>query len=292
MIRAAGAVLWRQKSHNEIEIAIIHRPRYDDWSLPKGKIEDGESALECAYRELFEETGIRANFTRQLDSIEYEDNGQSKRVIYWAAQSLNPLIEFVANEEVDQLQWLSPTDALEALTHPLDAQVLGNFIKQPANTDTLIILRHTKALDRGDWDTDDSQRPLSDLGWAQAQKLISRMAPYVIDEIYTSDYLRCLQTVAPLADARRIVPVAVPNLNEATFEMDPQRSITFANALKQDQKNILVCSHNPIIPTMLRGILNTKLKNRDLIKLEPGDAWIIHRVNGEIIGLDFYSISN
>jgi 8-oxo-(d)GTP phosphatase len=292
MIRAAGAVLWRQKSHNEIEIAIIHRPRYDDWSLPKGKIEDGESALECAYRELFEETGIRANFTRQLDSIEYEDNGQSKRVIYWAAQSLNPLIEFVANEEVDQLQWLSPTDALEALTHPLDAQVLGNFIKQPANTDTLIILRHTKALDRGDWDTDDSQRPLSDLGWAQAQKLITRMAPYVIDEIYTSDYLRCLQTVAPLADARRIVPVAVPNLNEATFEIDPQRSITFANALKQDQKNILVCSHNPIIPTMLRGILNTTLKNRDLIKLEPGDAWIIHRVNGEIIGLDFYSISN
>ncbi len=292
MIRAAGAVLWRQKRHNEIEIALIHRPRYGDWSLPKGKIEDGESALECAYRELFEETGIRARFTRQLDSIEYEDNGQIKRVLYWAAQSLNPLIEFVANEEVDQLQWLSPTDAIKMLTHSSDAKVLENFISQAPNTDTLIILRHTKALERGDWDEDDSLRPLEDVGQAQAHQLVNRFAPFAIDEIYTSDYLRCLQTVAPLADARRIVPVAIPNLNEANFELDPQRAITFANALKQDQKNILICSHNPVIPTMLRGILNTKLKNRDLIKLEPGDAWVVHRVNGEIVGLDFYSATN
>lgn len=292
MIRAAGAVLWRQKTHNDIEIALIHRPRYDDWSLPKGKVEDGESALECAYREVFEETGIYAQFTRQLDSIEYEDNGQTKRVLYWAAQSLNPLLEFVANEEVDQLQWLSPADALSTLTHPSDAQVVSNFMSQVPNTDTLIILRHTKALERGDWDADDSLRPLEDGGQAQAHQLVSRMAPFAIDEIYTSDYLRCLQTVAPLADAKRIVPVAVPNLNEETFELDPQRAITFANALKQDQKNILICSHNPVIPTMLRGILNTKLKNRDLIKLEPGDAWIVHRVSGEIVGLDFYSIAN
>lgn len=292
MIRAAGAVLWRQKTHNEIEIALIHRPRYDDWSLPKGKVEDGESALECAHRELFEETGIDAQFTRQLDSIEYEDNGQTKRVLYWAAQSLNPLLEFVANEEVDQLKWLSPTDALTTLTHPSDAQVLGNFMSQAPNTDTLIILRHTKALERGDWDEDDSLRPLAESGQAQAHQLVSRMAPFAIDEIYTSDYLRCLQTVAPLADAKQIVPVAVPNLNEETFELDPQRAITFANALKQDQKNILICSHNPVIPTMLRGILSTKLKNRDLIKLEPGDAWIVHRVNGEIMGLDFYSITH
>lgn len=292
MIRAAGAVLWRQKSHNEIEIALIHRPRYDDWSLPKGKIEENESALECAYREIFEETGIRANFTRQLDSIEYEDNGQSKRVIYWAAQSTSATSNFVANEEVDQLQWLSPSAALETLSHPLDAQVLQRFIEQPANTDTWIILRHTKALERGDWDSDDSKRPLSDLGFEQARKLINRMLPYRIDEIYTSDYLRCMQSVAPLATSRELVPVTIADLNEETFEFDPQKAISFANALKQDQKNILICSHNPIIPTMLRGILNTSLKSRKLIKLEPGDAWIVHRVNGEITGLDFYSINN
>jgi 8-oxo-dGTP diphosphatase len=83
----------------------------------------------------------------------------------------------------------------------------------------------------------------------------------------------------------------IPNLNEENFELDPERAISFANAVKQDEKNILICSHNPVIPTMLRGILNTKLKNKDLIKLEPGDAWIVHRVRGEIVGLDFLAIS-
>ena len=80
-------------------------------------------------------------------------------------------------------------------------------------------------------------------------------------------------------------------MNEEMFKQDPERAISFANAVKQDEKNILICSHNPVIPTILRGILNTKLKNKDLIKLEPGDAWIVHRVRGEIVALDFLAIS-
>jgi 8-oxo-(d)GTP phosphatase len=117
------------------------------------------------------------------------------------------------------------------------------------------------------------------------------LAPFAIDEIYTSDFTRCVQTVTPLGESRGLAVSKVPSLNEATFESDPERSITFANALKQDERNILICSHNPVIPTMLRGILNTKLKNKDLIKLEPGDAWLVHRVKGEIVALDYLSIS-
>jgi 8-oxo-dGTP diphosphatase len=132
---------------------------------------------------------------------------------------------------------------------------------------------------------------LSEVGFDQSQLLIKHLEPFAIDEIYTSDYVRCVQTVTPLAHARGLSVTQVPSLNEETFEEDPMRSISFANALKQDEKNILICSHNPVIPTMLRGILNTKLKNRDLIKLEPGDAWIVHRVRGEIVGLDYLSIS-
>jgi 8-oxo-dGTP diphosphatase len=97
--------------------------------------------------------------------------------------------------------------------------------------------------------------------------------------------------VTPLAQSRGLKITEIPNLNEENFELDPERAISFANAVKQDEKNILICSHNPVIPTMLRGILNTKLKNKDLIKLEPGDAWIVHRVRGEIVGLDFLAIS-
>ena len=292
MIRAAGALLWRETPDREIEIALIHRPRYEDWSLPKGKIEPGETALQCAYRELLEETGVRGLFTRQLGSVEYEETGQIKRVIFWSAQCAPHVDEFSPNEEVDQLLWLSPDAATEKVTHTSDKEIIGNFLSENSRTDTLIILRHTKALERGDWDETDSQRTLNEYGFDQAQLLIKHLEPYAIEEIYTSDYLRCVQTVTPIAHSRGLTITHVPSLNEETFESDPTRSVAFANALKQDEKNILICSHNPVIPTMLRGILNTKLKNKDLIKLEPGDAWIVHRVKGEIVGLDYLSINN
>lgn len=290
MIRAAGALLWREIAAGEIEIALVHRPRYDDWSLPKGKIDENETALACAYREVFEETGIKARFTRQLGSAEYQDNGAQKRVKYWVAQALGASV-FVANEEVDQLRWLKPTDSIELATHQSDKEMIERFLEIAEPTDTLIILRHTKALERGDWDGDDSLRTLNESGLAQAKSLIEHLAPFAIDEIYTSDFTRCVQTVSPLGESRGLVVSKVPSLNEATFESDPERSISFANALKQDERNILICSHNPVIPTMLRGILNTKLKNKDLIKLEPGDAWLVHRVKGEIVALDYLAIS-
>ena len=292
MIRAAGALLWRDNSDLSIEVALIHRPRYDDWSLPKGKLEMGETALQCAYREVHEETGIRATFTRQLGTVEYEESGQEKRVKYWAAHCALNNSEFVPNEEVDQMRWLTPSQALDQATHDSDKSIIEKFMSEEQHTDTLIILRHTKSLERGDWDEADSLRTLDEIGFDQAQLLIKHLEPFAIDELYTSDYTRCVQTVTPLAHARGLSITAVPSLNEESFELDPEKAISFANALKQDEKNILICSHNPVIPSMLRGILNTKLKNKDLIKLEPGDAWIVHRVRGEIVGLDYLSISN
>ena len=292
MIRAAGALLWREVDSRNLEIALIHRPRYDDWSLPKGKIEGGETALQCAYREVFEETGIKASLTRQLGTVEYEESGELKRVIFWSAHCSLDTGTFVVNEEVDELVWFTPEDALVKATHDSDRQIIDSFQAQEPRTDTLIILRHTKALERGDWDEADSERTLDEVGFDQAQLLIKHLEPFAIDEVYTSNYTRCVQTVTPLSHSRGLTITQVPSLNEETFENDPQRSVAFANALKQDEKNILICSHNPVIPTMLRGILNTKLKNKDLIKLEPGDAWIVHRVRGEIVGLDYLSITN
>jgi 8-oxo-dGTP diphosphatase len=289
VIRAAGALLWRETSELKIEIALIHRPRYDDWSLPKGKIEEGESSLRCAFREVIEETGITPQFGRELGSVEYKEPAGLKRVKYWAAKALTD--EFLPNEEVDEIKWLNPEDALARATHESDKTIIKNFLTQEPRTDTLIIVRHTKALERGDWDDDDSKRTLDERGLTQSKQLIQHLEPFGIDEIYSSDYIRCVQTVTPLAQSRGLKITEIPNLNEANFEFDPERAISFANAVKQDEKNILICSHNPVIPTMLRGILNTKLKNKDLIKLEPGDAWIVHRVRGEIVGLDFLAIS-
>lgn len=291
MIRAAGALLWRENSELKIEIALIHRPRYDDWSLPKGKVEEGETSLRCAFREVMEETGITPRFGRELGTVEYEEIGGLKRVKYWSAKAPKNHPEFEVNEEVDEIRWLMPNEALALATHQSDKDIVESFLTTEPHTDTLIILRHTKALERGDWDDDDSKRTLDERGFLQAEALIEHLQPYSLDEIYSSNYIRCVQTVTPLGQARDLKITEIPNLNEENFEADPERSISFANAVKQDEKNILICSHNPVIPTMLRGILNTKLKNKDLIKLEPGDAWIVHRVRGEIVALDFLAIS-
>lgn len=291
MIRAAGALLWRENSELKIEIALIHRPRYDDWSHPKGKLEEGEASLLCAFREVIEETGITPQFGRELGSVEYKEPAGLKRVKYWAAKAPYNSEKFVVNEEVDQIKWLSPEDALGLATHESDRAIIELFLAQEPRTDTLIILRHTKALERGDWDGDDSKRTLDERGIQQSHQLIQHLQPFAINEIYTSNYTRCVQTVTPLGNSRGLSITEIPNLNEEIFGLDPERSISFANAVKQDEKNILICSHNPVIPTMLRGILNTKLKNKDLIKLEPGDAWVVHRVRGEIVGLDFLAIS-
>jgi 8-oxo-dGTP diphosphatase len=291
VIRAAGALLWRENSELKIEIALIHRPRYDDWSHPKGKLEEGETSLRCAFREVIEETGITPQFGRELGSVEYKEPAGLKRVKYWAAKAPYNSEKFVVNEEVDQIKWLSPEDALGLATHESDREIIENFLAQEPRTDTLIILRHTKALERGDWDGDDSKRTLDERGIQQSHQLIQHLQPFAINEIYTSNYTRCVQTVTPLGNSRGLSITEIPNLNEEIFGLDPERSISFANAVKQDEKNILICSHNPVIPTMLRGILNTKLKNKDLIKLEPGDAWVVHRVRGEIVGLDFLAIS-
>ena len=291
MIRAAGALLWRENSELRIEIALIHRPRYDDWSLPKGKIEEGETSLHCAFREVIEETGITPTFGRELGSVEYKEPTGLKRVKYWSARAPYSSEEFVVNEEVDQIKWLSSENALTLATHQSDRTIIENFLTIEPRTDTLIILRHTKALERGDWDGDDSKRTLDERGLQQSEQLVHQLKPFALDEIYTSNYTRCVQTVTPLGQSRGLSITEIPNLNEEMFRLDPERSISFANAVKQDEKNILICSHNPVIPTMLRGILNTKLKNKDLIKLEPGDAWVVHRVRGEIVALDFLAIS-
>ena len=291
MIRAAGALLWRENSELKIEIALIHRPRYDDWSLPKGKVEEGETSLRCAFREVMEETGITPRFGRELGTVEYEEIGGLKRVKYWSAKAPKNHPEFEVNEEVDEIRWLMPNEALALATHQSDKDIVESFLTTEPHTDTLIIMRHTKALERGDWDDDDSKRTLDERGFLQAEALIEHLQPFSLDEIYSSNYIRCVQTVTPLGRVRELKITEIPNLNEENFEADPERSISFANAVKQDEKNILICSHNPVIPTMLRGILNTKLKNKDLIKLEPGDAWIVHRVRGEIVALDFLAIS-
>jgi 8-oxo-dGTP diphosphatase len=124
-VKAAGGVIRRADG----AIAVVHRPRYDDWSLPKGKLDPGETWEQAALREVWEETGLRCTLGRELSPTFYRDRkGRSKAVRYWL-MDLSEDVAFTPNDEVDELRWLAPDEAAALLTYPRDAELAQEVTK-------------------------------------------------------------------------------------------------------------------------------------------------------------------
>ena len=122
-VKAAGGVVWR-RAGDTVAIAVAHRPRYDDWSLPKGKLDEGEAWEEAALREVEEETGMRCRLGEELEPVGYQDRkGRDKVVRYWLMEPEDDT-DFVPNDEVDQLRWLAPAEAADLLSYPHDRELV------------------------------------------------------------------------------------------------------------------------------------------------------------------------
>jgi 8-oxo-dGTP diphosphatase len=122
-VEAAGGVLWRRSDGGDVEIVVVHRPRYDDWSLPKGKLDEGETFEDAARREVEEETGMRCRLGRELGETHYEDRkGRPKVVRYWAMSECEG--DFQANDEVDELRWVPIGDAKRLLSYDFDLELV------------------------------------------------------------------------------------------------------------------------------------------------------------------------
>src|SRR5215471_12465989 len=216
-VQAAGAVLWRARAGGT-EVALVHRPRYDDWSFPKGKSLPGEHVLLTAVREVEEETGVRVALGRRLGSQSYLADGQPKRVEYWAARPVSPE-RFAPNDEVDALAWLPLAEAREQLSYPRDHAVLDTFTAGPLDTAPVILLRHASAVAKKEWrqagHASDLSRPLSGRGRAQAAALAGLLGSFAPAQVISSAAERCLATVAPYADR-----AGVPVLAEPAFTVD------------------------------------------------------------------------
>ena len=286
MIKAAGAILWRRTVNEEIEVALVHRPKYDDWTFPKGILEKDETYLMCAYREVREETGCSAHFGRYLGAVTYLESGAKKLVKYWAAQSKNPSTKFQANAEIDAIEWVTPKEAKGFLTYQDDRKLMKLFRGLEVDTKTYIFLRHATAFDQGDWERPDSDRPLNELGLMQAKKLIDSLVSFGITSIVSSDAHRCRATIEPFAQAMGLQVKLEIDLSAKSFEEDQNISISYLRKLIENEESTLICSHNPIIPRSIKVLTESSYSTQELIPLNPADAWIMHTFNNEILSLE------
>src|SRR3954451_5385083 len=214
-IEAAGGVLWRYAPDGSVEIALVHRPKYDDWSVPKGKLKRREHLLLGAVREVEEETGARVSLGRPLGEIRYLKEGLPKRVRYWSMFALDSL--FVSGDEadeVDELRWLSPTDALGRLSYERDVPAIERFVADLRPTWPLIVARHGSAGDRASWTADDRLRPLDEAGEEQAAVLGSILTAYGVTSVHSADVARCVDTVSAYAASVGTTVVEEPSMSE------------------------------------------------------------------------------
>ncbi|HEU0041375.1 MAG TPA: NUDIX hydrolase, partial [Jiangellaceae bacterium] len=186
-VLAAGAVVWRESARGGLEICLVHRPRYDDWSLPKGKLDPGEHVLAAAVREVAEETGHHVALGRPLPAQRYEADGRPKIVRYWAARADDGAASRSPDAEVDDVVFLPIGAATKRLTHPRDADVVGAFASRPVRTTSLLVLRHSKAVPRKSWSGSDSSRPLSPTGHEHANSLAAPLAALGTQRVLSSD---------------------------------------------------------------------------------------------------------
>jgi 8-oxo-dGTP pyrophosphatase MutT (NUDIX family)/phosphohistidine phosphatase SixA len=286
MIKASGGVVWRRNETDQIEIALVHRPKYDDWSLPKGKVEEHEDSISCAYREILEETGFHVQLGQFLGTTVYENLEGTKSVDYWAAKYLeergipNPF-------EIDLIEWVHLSQISQFELRPTDKEILTRFESIELDTSTLILLRHAKAISREEWSSDDGDRPLASLGLQQAKRLISNLIPYEIKEIHTSSAVRCYETVNPLARALELNYIFSDQLSEYEFSKDKDAAYFYIKDLLKNDFATLICSHNPILPNVVARLFEKSGFDLPITKLEPGDAWILHHLDREVIAVDY-----
>jgi len=284
-IIAAGAVVWRKNKVGEIEVVVIHRPKYDDWSFPKGKADIGEAVIACAHREVLEESNLDTQFGPYLGEVEYETIDGPKIVYFWSAKTITEY-PFTPNSEVDKLEWHSIKNAKKILTLDSDREILSKFSKLEVDTKPFILLRHAKAITRDEWPGDDDDRPLDSLGSYQVDRLVPIYGVYKLEQIHSSDAIRCFDTVNSLARKLDIALEVSEKLSESAYKKDKERAINYCKDLIKEDKSILICSHNPILPKLLNKLTKKAEVEADDEKLLPADSWVIHRNGKEIIQID------
>ena len=272
-VEAAGGVVWRRSSEG-LEVLLVHRPRYDDWTLPKGKLHAGEDHPTAALREVEEETGLRCTLGAELAQSAYVDGRGRPKVVRWWAMTPGEGT-FVPGPEVDEAAWLPVADAASLLSYDRDREVLRSFTSQPG-TAAVLLVRHADAGDRGRWRGDDRVRPLSATGRRQAQALVGQLAGYGVVRVVSSAYVRCVQTVEPLALARQLPLETSPALAEGATRDDVDSLLEQVTGTA-----VVLCTHGDVAGEVLDAL------GRPDGPCAKGSTWVLEPAGRRLVATKY-----
>jgi 8-oxo-(d)GTP phosphatase len=282
VVRAAGGIVWRDRPggarERDIEILLVHRPRYDDWTLPKGKLLPGEDERAGALREVQEESGFLCELVRPVGRVRYHDRyGRPKTVDYFEMRPTEG--RFVPGDEVDQIRWLSPAKAAGALTYPYDRDLVERFGGPGV---PLYLVRHAVAGERAAWPGPDSERPLTPKGWAQAHAVAAGFRDVPLAALLSSPYVRCVQSFEPLAQATGLPIREAAELVEGTR---PDRALAFLQSVADEPAAL--CSHGDVIEGVVRRLLSDGVPRSGRAAFAKGSTWVIRMLEDEPVGVRY-----
>ncbi|MCS5732692.1 NUDIX hydrolase [Herbiconiux daphne] len=258
---AAGAVCWRIVD-GKVNVLVIHRSAHRDVSLPKGKVDPGETLPETAVREISEETGLRVTLGVPLGMTNYTmPNGREKVVHYWAAEATDQAVlasTFLPNGEVAALEWLPIKKALAALTYERDAEIVERFRmlvdEGVTRTFAIIALRHAKATPPYQFSGPDAARPLTERGRNEAKSIVQSLRAFGPEKIFSSTAKRCLQTVEPVSKALKLSVRETDLISQDAWESGESGVREIIGKRIRKRVTAVVCSHGPVLPDIVREV--------------------------------------
>ncbi len=283
-VRAAGVVTFRPGR----EVLLVHRPKYDDWSFPKGKLERWEHQTAAAVREVAEETGVHVRLGPPLKSQRYPIGRRMKTVYYWTGRVVGDedVSLYRPNDEIDEVRWVRFDKAEAMLTYPYDRATLAEAKAVRRRSHAIVVLRHGKARSREAWRADDRLRPLLKTGTAEADRLIPLLAAYDVTRVVSSSSVRCAQTVSPYADTTGWEIDTRRRLTEEDFTAKGVQRVV--DELLDGDQGAVICTHRPVLPVVYDAL--GLLAGERAEELAPAEMLVVHVRKRGVVSVERHRI--
>lgn len=286
---AAGAVCWKVTRKGNVKVLVVHRTQHRDVSLPKGKVDPGETLPETAVREIAEETGLIVGLGAPLGVVEYRlPNGRPKRVYYWAAEVPPESLgnsTFVSNDEIEHLEWMKLDKVRKRLSYPHDVDIVNRFAELVdqgrARTFAVVALRHGKATAHEDWRGPDAERPLVKRGVTQATGVAHGIAAFRPARLITSPAVRCVSTIQPTSRVTGLDVEEQPAISQDDYRFDGTAVDAVIRDVIDGRRTTVLCSHGPVLPQIVESVVRQTGAPADLdlhraASLATGEFAVLH----------------